>query len=185
MSNVYAIRRKPCPAIILSQHEAVAEAPNTTVADMHVQRPAEELGDSSQLTAEDTHMQQPTEEISDSSQLTVVDTNMPQPAEEISESSQLVGAEKDSRKTKRPSVFGLWKYELLSVLGSCLSLAAICILLRLFDDQDLAKWKGIVSINTFISIFTTLFKGAVAITLSSGKIFSHSSDDYNKLSVQT
>lgn len=102
---------------------------------------------------------------------TIEYVKMQQPGgeEDIGESRQLPDAEKERQAGRSGrSLFGLWKYELLSILGSCLAFAAIVVLLRVFDEQDLSSWKSIISINTFISILTTLFKGAVAVTLSSG-----------------
>lgn len=63
----------------------------------------------------------------------------------------------------------IWWLEILSVFTMCLSLFAIVITLRLHQDEPLPQWPFAISINALLSVYYTVFKGAMLLVISEGK----------------
>ncbi|CEJ81588.1 hypothetical protein VHEMI01708 [[Torrubiella] hemipterigena] len=64
------------------------------------------------------------------------------------------------------SSLAVWKWELLSFSAGAVSLIAIIILLYTYNGRDTSDWKAPFSLNTVVSIFSTIFKGTLALPIA-------------------
>lgn len=64
----------------------------------------------------------------------------------------------------------LWKWEILSLFISILSLLSIIIVLYVYENRLLEEWTALVSINAVVSILSAIFKGSLALPVSEGKL---------------
>lgn len=66
-----------------------------------------------------------------------------------------------------------WWLEGLSILVMAVALAAIVATLRVHEDEPLPEWKGVYgflrNINALLSIYYTVFKGAMLLVVEEGK----------------
>ncbi|EGX96760.1 hypothetical protein CCM_01418 [Cordyceps militaris CM01] len=70
--------------------------------------------------------------------------------------------------TQRPGILRVWTWEPLSLLASSAAFAAIVAVLRVYENKPLSSWKAPVSINTVVSILSTVFKGLLVTPISNG-----------------
>lgn len=61
-----------------------------------------------------------------------------------------------------------WTWEIGSLALAAAALVAIIIILRVYDGKSLHKWKVGISVNTVIAILSTIFKGSLAMPISTG-----------------
>lgn len=61
-----------------------------------------------------------------------------------------------------------WTWEIGSLALAAAALVAIIIILRVYDGKSLHKWKVDISVNTVIAILSTIFKGSLAMPISTG-----------------
>lgn len=66
-----------------------------------------------------------------------------------------------------------WTPEIVSCVLSILSLVAIVIVLALYQNQPIPNWPRLITINSLLSIFSTLLKIGIALPLSQGKRSEH------------
>lgn len=66
------------------------------------------------------------------------------------------------------AVLGIWKWELVSLIISIASFVAIVIVLRVYENKSVSKWKLPISVNAIIAILSALFKGALALPIAEG-----------------
>ena len=62
------------------------------------------------------------------------------------------------------AVLGIWKWELVSLIISIASFVAIVIVLRVYENKSVSKWKLPIS----VAILSALFKGALALPIAEG-----------------
>ncbi|KAJ6788743.1 hypothetical protein PWT90_07970 [Aphanocladium album] len=62
----------------------------------------------------------------------------------------------------------LWKWEILSIFISVLSLLAMIVVLHVYESHLLEDWKAPISINAVISILSAIFKGSLGPPISEG-----------------
>ena len=62
----------------------------------------------------------------------------------------------------------IWLVELTSLILAFIAFAAIIITLLLHHDRPLPKWPSLISINTLISIFTTVMKASMLLPIAEG-----------------
>ena len=73
----------------------------------------------------------------------------------------------EPRASQRPSgTLRLWIFEILSLLLALAALAAIVITLELHHDRPLPRWPSLISINSLISIFTTILKACLLLPVT-------------------
>ena len=89
--------------------------------------------------------------------------------DDMRDASQTRNPKSGSRRRGGRQPWKLWKYELLSLSVACMSFVAIIVLLRVFEDQDLTKWKAPIAINAVVAILSAIFKGSLAVPISDGK----------------
>jgi hypothetical protein len=75
--------------------------------------------------------------------------------------------------TRSPSVIsrllhGWWTTEILAWLAAVISMAIIMYMLKRFDQKRQAEWPFIISVNAFLQVFTTIFRGAVLVPVAQG-----------------
>lgn len=68
-----------------------------------------------------------------------------------------------------------WTWEICSLTLAAAALVAIIIILRVYDGESLHKWKVGISVNTVIAILSTIFKGLLAMPISTGQSLSSQS----------
>lgn len=73
-----------------------------------------------------------------------------------------------SAPRKLPRELSFWWWEAISIVVTALSLLAIVLTLRLYQDQPLPDWPYDISINTLVSLFVVFMKGSIAVILTSG-----------------
>ncbi|KAF2222895.1 hypothetical protein BDZ85DRAFT_198661 [Elsinoe ampelina] len=61
-----------------------------------------------------------------------------------------------------------WFYEITACVLTALSLVGIATLLAVYDRRPTPEWPRIITINSAISILTTILKGSMMFTVSSG-----------------
>lgn len=62
----------------------------------------------------------------------------------------------------------LWLNETMSLLISCIALALIAAILAAYQDKTLPEWPSLISINSLISIFTSVLKAAMLFPIAEG-----------------
>lgn len=85
------------------------------------------------------------------------------------------GDNNDLKKTQAPrhrlaASLILWKWELLSLVGSAASLVAIILTLHAYQDRTLSSWKLPISINAVVAILSATFKASLGLPISEGMI---------------
>lgn len=69
-------------------------------------------------------------------------------------------------------LFRTWWLEGVSIVVMMLCLFAIVLTLRMHQDQPLPRWKrfsGLITINALLSVYYTIFKGAMLLVVEEGK----------------
>ncbi|PVH73496.1 hypothetical protein DL98DRAFT_538297 [Cadophora sp. DSE1049] len=59
-----------------------------------------------------------------------------------------------------------WKWELLSLVGTAMSLVAIVIVLNHYDGKPSPKWPYEITLNTLVSVFSTLLKALMMMAVA-------------------
>ncbi|KAL2065319.1 hypothetical protein VTL71DRAFT_2988 [Oculimacula yallundae] len=59
-----------------------------------------------------------------------------------------------------------WKWELLSLLGTTMSLIAIVIILNQYDGKPSPRWPHAITLNTLVSVFATLLKAMMMMAVA-------------------
>lgn len=78
------------------------------------------------------------------------------------------------RKSSFQRLYTEWWLEILSLFTMALCLFAIVLTLRLHEDQPLPKWRkfsGLITINALLSVYYTVFKGAMLLVVGEGMYF--------------
>jgi hypothetical protein len=73
----------------------------------------------------------------------------------------------------------LWVVEMLSYLLAILSLAVIVMILALHQNKPMPQWPGLISINSLVSIFTSIMKAAMLLPVAEGRLYRWLWDDFN------
>ncbi|KAI9656657.1 MAG: hypothetical protein M1831_004567 [Alyxoria varia] len=68
-----------------------------------------------------------------------------------------------TRKTKL--IFSRWGWELLSCLGAVIAILAIYGLLLKYNDKTVPDWPNVITINSLVSIFSTLLKALMLVSI--------------------
>lgn len=63
----------------------------------------------------------------------------------------------------------IWKMEILSSVIAALCLAAIIVILYMYQGLPLPQWPNKITINALISVFTAIFKMALTMPIAEGK----------------
>ena len=104
-------------------------------------------------------------------------TEMPQDHDPMLEPSR---NEEDDRDNKKPSKHGratdrwsrhatdFWLWELCATVTSLLSLVAIVLILRLHEGRPLPAWPLSITINSLISIFSTIMRWTLLVPIAAG-----------------
>ncbi|KAJ3496843.1 hypothetical protein NLG97_g2356 [Lecanicillium saksenae] len=74
---------------------------------------------------------------------------------------------RDCRKRVSDDLF-FWKWEMLSIFISILTLLAMIVVLHVYESHLLEDWKPPISINAVISILSAIFKGSLGPPISEG-----------------
>ncbi|KAH7391646.1 hypothetical protein BKA64DRAFT_747158 [Cadophora sp. MPI-SDFR-AT-0126] len=69
-------------------------------------------------------------------------------------------------RTRRFDLTWKWKWELLSLVGTTMSLVAIVIVLNHYDGQPSPKWPYEITLNTLVSVFSTLLKALMMMAVA-------------------
>lgn len=74
-------------------------------------------------------------------------------------------------KNQKPSqrngwVHRFWIWEVLSILGATIALAAMIITLVLHQDKPLPKWPSAITINALIAVFSAILKACVVMPIA-------------------
>lgn len=67
-------------------------------------------------------------------------------------------------------ILKLWKWELVSLLVSILVFVTCIVLLAEFQDRPISYWKAPISINAAVAVISTIFKGALILPISNGRL---------------
>lgn len=59
-----------------------------------------------------------------------------------------------------------WFWEVLSILGAVVALAAMVITLLLHQDKPLPKWPSAITINALIAVFSAILKACVVMPIA-------------------
>lgn len=62
----------------------------------------------------------------------------------------------------------VWLKEVLSFLVSLIALGIIIIILAIHQDKALPKWPSLISINSLVSVFTSILKAAMLLPITEG-----------------
>lgn len=85
--------------------------------------------------------------------------------------THLHDGERPKSQNQKPSqqngwVHRFWLWEVLSILGATVALAAMIITLVLHQDKILPKWPSAITINALIAVFSAILKACVVMPLA-------------------
>lgn len=69
-------------------------------------------------------------------------------------------------RVRRFDFVSKWKWELLSLVGTTMSLVAIVIVLNHYDGKPSPKWPYEITLNTLVSVFSTLLKALMMMAVA-------------------
>ena len=65
----------------------------------------------------------------------------------------------------------MWIAEMLSYLLAILALTAVVIILALHQNKPMPQWPSLISINSLVSIFTSIMKAAMLLPVAEGRLY--------------
>lgn len=91
--------------------------------------------------------------------------------EELRQVSRETSSSPLSSKAKprhRLSIWHTWWLEILSTLLAFGSLVAIVTILRVHENEPVPSWPGVISVNSLISIFTSILRASMIMPVAEG-----------------
>lgn len=77
------------------------------------------------------------------------------------------GSRRSLNRSQRDSwVHRFWFWEVFSILGALIALAAMVITLVLHQDKPLPKWPSAITINALIAVFSAILKACVVMPIA-------------------
>lgn len=88
----------------------------------------------------------------------------------VGDGSVLEQSQKRAESPGKLGTLNAWIFEVLALLVSITSFAAIVILLVLYDKKPQPEFAYSLNINTFIAIFTTILRATLVFMVAGGKL---------------
>lgn len=92
------------------------------------------------------------------------------------EKSQLLGRQKspeNAQDAREVSVLETWYMEIVSSILALSCIAAIVIILSLYQGKPLPAWPKLISVNALIAVFTAIFKASLIMPVAEGCCLFH------------